>query len=90
MLWLRWTFIALNVIVCLLALFDTSRKFTSEGKREIATPGAWIYIWQLVGVGIVIWGGFSAWHLVWWFVVGFIVFVRIAKLMMWMGHDPLK
>jgi hypothetical protein len=60
MIWLRWLFIALNLIYFGLVLRSTSIEVNSYGVREIATPGGWINIWQPIGVGIVIGYGLNA------------------------------
>jgi hypothetical protein len=71
-----------------MALFDASRKYNVHGKRELGTIGSWLYVWQLLGVGLVIWRGISAWHLVWWFAAGFVLCFLVGKILMRLGHDP--
>jgi hypothetical protein len=41
----------------------------------------------LIGVGLVVWYGFSAWHLLWWFFVGYALMIMIVRIMSRMGHD---
>lgn len=90
MLWLRWAFIALNVVFCLGTLLWSCFAVNTYGKRAIMTPTIWIYIWQLVGVGLVIWYGFSAWHLVWWFFLGYVVLLLLVRIMTRVGYDSLR
>ena len=68
MLWIRWAFIAANVVCSLLGLYWTSRNSLSKlGK----IAGVSIWIWLLVGVALVVFLNVTAWHLVWWFLLGY-------------------
>jgi hypothetical protein len=40
-------------------------------------------VWQLVGVGLVLWLHVSAWHLLWWVLLGYVVFLLVGRLLMW-------
>jgi hypothetical protein len=57
MLWLRGVFILLNVIYCLMAVaWSTNAQFNQFGKFASSS----IWIWQLIGVALVVAHGFSA------------------------------
>jgi hypothetical protein len=86
MLWLRWAFIALNVIVCVGTLIWSCIAFNAYGRRAITTPTIWVYVWQLIGVGIVVWCGFSAWHLLWWLFVGYALLLGVVRIMSRCGY----
>ncbi len=90
MIWLRWSFLAFNVFACIAVLLSDergrpliSRLISPEsGVSGVFDTAGWIYVWQLVGVGLVIWLHLSAWHLFWWFVLGWMVVVLVGKLLM--------
>ena len=87
MLWLRWAFIVVNVIYCVMAvIWSRGTPFNSFGKLASASP----YLWQLIGVGLVMFYGFSAWHLLWWFAVGYMLMLMGVRIMSRMGHDTLS
>jgi hypothetical protein len=87
MLWLRWAFIVLNVIYCVMAvIWSRSTPYNRFGKLASASP----YLWQLIGVGFVVFCGFSAWHLLWWFAVGYLLMLIGVSIMSRMGHDTLR
>lgn len=84
MFWLRWAFIVLNVVYCVAAVtWSRHTQFNRFGKLASAS----VWIWQLIGVGLVVWYGFSAWHLLWWFFVGYALMIMIVRIMSRMGHD---
>lgn len=90
MLWIRWAFLIFNVVACVAALLskDDGRPLIaklvspSSGAQGILDTAGWVYVWQLLGAGLVIWLHASAWHLLWWFVVGWIIAVTIGKLLL--------
>jgi hypothetical protein len=87
MLWLRWAFIVVNLIYCLMAvIWSRSTSFNRFGKLTSASP----YLWQLIGVGLVVLYGFSAWHLLWWFAVGYMLMLTVVSIMSRMGHNTLR
>lgn len=55
----------------------------------MGSPSNCIWIWQLLGVGLVVWLHFSPWHLIWWFLVGYPVCILVGKVLMWFGYNPL-
>lgn len=85
MLWMRWAFIILNVIYSVKAVgwSLTHTRLNSYGKLASAS----IWIWQLLGVAIVVWYGFSAWNLLWWVVVGYVLGGQLARIMDRMGYS---
>jgi hypothetical protein len=86
MLWIRWSFIAANVVCSLLGLYWTSRNSLSTlGK----IAGAAIWIWLLVGVALVVLLRVSAWHLVWWFILGYLPVIRVVQIMTRIGYYTL-
>lgn len=83
MLWIRWAFIAANIVSSLLALYWTSRNSLSTlGK----IAGAAIWTWLLVGVALVVFLKVTAWHLVWWFILGYLLVMRGVQIMTRMGY----
>jgi hypothetical protein len=87
MLWLRWAFITLNVVYCALAvIWSRDTPLNKFGKLASALP----YLWQLIGVALVVRYGFSAWHLLWWFAVGYALMLMGVRIMARMGHDTLS
>ena len=83
MLWIRWTFIVSSVVCSLLGLYWTSRNSLSTlGK----IAGAAIWIWLLVGVALVVFLKVTAWHLVWWFILGYLLVMRVVQIMTRMGY----
>ena len=85
MLWFRWAFIAANAAYSLLGLYWTSRNSLSTlGK----IAGAAIWIWLLVGVALVVLSKVSALHLVWWFILGYLLVMRVVQIMtrIWVLH----
>ncbi len=87
MLWLRWIFIFINLAYCVIALtWERQSQFNRLGK----VAGSSIWIWQLIGVGIVVKYGFSAWHLIWWFIVGLLLVMRVVRVLSLRGHDTVS
>ena len=83
MLWIRWSFIAANVVCSLLGLYWTYRNSLSTlGK----IAGAAIWIWLLVGVALVVFLKVTAWHLVWWFILGYLLVMRGVQIKTRMGY----
>ncbi|HMH11980.1 MAG TPA: hypothetical protein VK578_02620 [Edaphobacter sp.] len=83
MLWIRWAFIAANVVLSLLCLHWSSRNpSTTFGK----IAGVAIWMWQLVGVTLVVFFKLTAWHLVWWFILGYLLVMRSVQIMTRMGY----
>jgi len=83
MLWIRWVFIASNVVCSLLGLYWTSRNpLSTLGK----IAGAAIWIWLLVGVALVVFLKVIAWHLVWWLFLGYLLVMRVVQIMTRMGY----
>jgi len=83
MVWIRWAFISLNALYCILSLYWESR---SNSNTFGKLAGAAVWIWQLVGVVIVVWLGVSAWHLLWWFVLGYALAMGVVRIMSGMGY----
>lgn len=68
---LNWCFIALNIVICVGCLWRARWGSHVFGKREKWTSSSnWIWVWQLVGVVLVVSLKFNPWHLIWWFIVG--------------------
>jgi hypothetical protein len=86
MLWIRWAFLCANGVYCVLALkwsFETAG--TRFGKLTVASP----WVWQLVGLAIVIRYHFSAWHLLWWFCMGYMVMLTAVRIGSRFGFDVI-
>jgi hypothetical protein len=84
MLWIQWAFITLNVAYCVLAVFwSRNTPFDSFGKLM----GASVYLWQLIGVGLVVSFGLSTWHLLWWFPVGYAPMLTVVRIASRKGHS---
>lgn len=81
MKYLALTFWVLNLIVSVYGIYHWSQRWNPRGVWGLATPAGWVWIWQLAGVGLVAFLGWSAWHLVWWFPAGWIVCVVIGRLL---------
>jgi hypothetical protein len=84
MLWIRWAFIFANVAYCLMSLFWNSRTSLSRFGK---IAGAAVWLWQLVGVTIVVGLCFSAWHLIWWFILGYLLIMWGVRIMCGMGYS---
>src|SRR5580692_10435255 len=83
MLWFRWAFIAANAVYSLLSSYWTSlNSLSTFGK----IAGAAIWIWLLVGVALVVLSKVSAWHLVWWFILGYLLVMRGPRIKTRMGY----
>lgn len=88
---LGWMFVGLNILVSLAYLWSASKSYNANGRRELGAPSAWVYIWQLLGVILVISFGWSPWHLIWWyFPVGWIVAFLVGKIAIRLGYDPFR
>jgi len=82
-LWIRWAFIILNVAYCLMAvIWSRQTMLTRFGRLASASP----YLWQLIGVGLVLAFNISAWHLLWWFFVGYALTIIGVKIMARFGY----
>lgn len=69
---LGWCFIALNIVICVGCVWSTTRSCNAFGERRKWNSGPkFIWVWQLLGVLLVVSLRFSPWHLVWWFIVGY-------------------
>ena len=52
---LGWIFIVLNLVVSVGCIWSTKWNYNAFGHRELwGSWGNWIWIWQLVGVGLVV------------------------------------
>jgi len=79
---LRWSFVILNVVVCLGCLWSTKWSYNGFGERQKWTdPSNWIWVWQLVGVCLVLYFKLSPWHLLWWFVIGYPMCVFFGRIL---------
>jgi len=68
---LNWCFVALNIVISVGCLWRVRWRSHVFGKREKWTSSSnWIWVWQLVGVVLVVSLKFNPWHLIWWFIVG--------------------
>ena len=68
---LNWYFIALNIVICVACLCRARWGSHEFGKREKWTSSSnWIWVWQLVGIVLVVSLKFNPWHLIWWFIIG--------------------
>lgn len=90
MLWVRWSFLAFNVVACVAVLFSME-----DGRRVISrilapSPGVegildivwWANVWQLIGVALVVWLNVTAWNLLWWFALGLGALMVLGKLLL--------
>lgn len=66
-----------------------SKSYNGQGVSQIKTPAGWVWIWQLLGVLFVMFFNFSPWHLIWWWMLGFIVTIIIGKIILASGYDLL-
>ncbi len=90
MLWLRWAFLAFNVVACVAVLLSKEDGRSMIGRLLSPAPGAqgimdvagWVYVWQLAGVVLVVWLNVSAWHLLWWFAAGWIALLVLGRLLL--------
>ena len=87
MLWIRYTFIAANAIYSFMAIYWSSRapQLTIFGKFAGAAP----WTWQLIGVALVISLNLSAWHLIWWFVAGYLLVMWGVRIMCNRGYETM-
>ena len=84
MVWIRWAFIVLNVVYSVMSVIWSRQTSLSEfGKLASAS----IWVWQLVGVGLVVWYGLSTWHLFWWFIVGYALMLAVVRIMSRFGYQ---
>lgn len=85
MIWIRWAFLAANVVYSFAWLGWTahSPKLSTFGKVSMGSIAAW----QLIGVVLVIWLNFSAWHLLWWWIVGFTLNTMLVRVMCRLGFE---
>jgi hypothetical protein len=67
----------------LLGLYWTSRNSLSTFGK---IAGAAIWIWLLVGVALVVFLKVTAWHLVWWFILGYLLVMRCVQIMTRRGY----
>ncbi len=52
---LNWCFIALNIVICVACLWSRQQNRNVLGEREkLTSPSNWIWVWQLVGVVLVV------------------------------------
>ena len=65
-------------------LVEAGRTRTSQITPPRTTP-AWL---KFLGVALVICFGWSPWHLIWWFFVGWIVAIIAFKIAMRLGYNP--
>jgi hypothetical protein len=70
----RWLFIGFNACFFLGTLRHSFTAVNVFGEREVESiPGKpWWCVWQLVGVGLVLWLNVSSLHLIWWAIVGLV------------------
>jgi hypothetical protein len=85
MVWIRWAFIAANALYSLIAIYWSSRSpvLSTFGKIAGATP----WFWQLLGVVLVILLHVSAWHLLWWFIAGYLLIMWGVRIMCNRGYE---
>lgn len=82
---LGWAFWGLNALVAVVGVLMAAMSTTGDGRWGLLTPGAWIWVWHAVGVGLVPLIGWSPWHLLWWFPVGFVVCTSFGRLLYRLG-----
>ena len=84
--WIRWGFIALNVVYPLMCLkWVGETNLAAYGKAASVS----LSLWQISGAVAVACLGFSAWHLVWWFVLGYALMLMAVRIMNRMGLDTM-
>ena len=85
MLWIRWAFIVLNVVYCASAAiyWSSYTRYNRLSRLASASP----YLWQLLGVGLVINFEFGAWHLIWWFILGYVLTMMFVRIMTKIGCE---
>lgn len=81
-----WCFIIINIVVCVGCLWSTTWNYNAMGEREKWTSASnWIWVWQLLGVTLVLLLRLSVWHLIWWFIVGYPVCILVGKVLVRLG-----
>ena len=75
-----WIFLVLNVVISLWSIWVNMHTRNGSGVLHVKTPVGWLWIWQLLGVPLVLVFNLSPWHLIWWFLVGFVVTIAIGKI----------
>jgi len=87
MRYVGYVFWGLNAVVALYSIFHYMGYYGRNGQWGLTHPaGGWLWIWHGAGVAIVPYLGWSPWHLLWWFPVGFLLCFVIGKLL---RYDPL-
>lgn len=81
MKYLGWGFWLLNALVSVSMIYQSSKSYNVNGVRELATPAAWIWIWQAIGVGLVLFLELSPWYLLVWFPFGIIVCAIMGRIL---------
>lgn len=85
-----WIFLALNAVVSVWSIWVNVHTYNRHGVSMIKTPVGWIWIWQLLGVLLVLFFNLSPWHLIWWLGMGFMVNYYIGRVIMRAGYDLLS
>ena len=78
MIWIRWAFLAANIIYSLLAIsWNRDLTYLNSYGRAMS---AILWVWQLIGVAVVIVAHLSAWLLLWWFALGYVLMLLAGKV----------
>ena len=82
---IAWIFWAVNCLGSIGAIIYCSRLYNVNGVWGLATPGGWVWIWQLIGVALVPLTGLSPWHLLWWFPLGVVACIVLYRILRSLG-----
>ncbi len=85
MKYLGWAFLGLNAFIVLSGFYITLG-FTGltnlRGKMELV-----FWFWQSIGIIAVLFGGWTPWHLIWWFLAGMLVSFLVGRLIVVMQWE---
>lgn len=82
----EWIFIVINGVVSIAGINYWTSRQNANGVSGLATPAGWCWVWQAAGTYFIpFYLGWSVWHLVWWFPVGFIVCSALGRILYLLG-----
>jgi len=78
----EWIFLGFNGVLSIAGIIYYGKIRTGNGVLGLLTPAGWGWIWQAIGVIIIPFIlGWSVWHLLWWFPLGFVVCPMLWKIL---------
>lgn len=72
MTYLAWAFLALNAVMAAIGIYY-GLKLSALGATYARNPTWWMFVWQAIGVVLVLLLRWSPWHLLWWLFVGTVI-----------------